>query len=477
MAALYPSVYPYVQGAALVGSGLSAANTVIHEGRKLYRSGRAAVGYASSSKKRKADGPAVAGGGRGTDAGYAGKFKGKRVKRLGKRRYPSKKRTPKRRSYKRKRSRVIKGENYYARSGGITTREVSGSLSDPDCVYLGHSSVCVGDALAMIAIAMVRKIFKLGIGYEPDNERSIIPYRTTGAVGGAPGAQDSLGAVLLFKRANTDTGVKSDLYYTTTNVDTIASVANWVKANVLDVYSAEAAPFPGTATLRNSKLLWMQLLDDNTRQVRAHIDLTTMYVDLYSKSNLKIQNVTVPTLTATEADNVTNVPLTGRHYHMNAWQPVTGDDDMTTLNWVNQDTGVLSVEIKAFSGVLGQQYLTWKEPPPSKAFVNCVSSDKIHLEPGTIKSHMSTCRRRMTLENMLKALCQRIGDVRNRSVKIGRHDLFAMERMISMDGDLDLKIRYECNFFTGVSVSYRNRPALMQTLNKITQGPTLIPQP
>jgi len=403
--------------------------------------------------------------GGGDGAGYVGRFRN----RKGGKRRPSKRRS--KRPAKRRSKRVVKGENFYARRGAIATLEVSGSISDSHCAYLGHASFAVGQAIEMCSIAIARRIFKEGIGYEADNLKSVIPYRTSGA------DQFSDGGTLIVKKVNIDSGVKSTVAYIIPPNATLTDVGGWLSLNVMQYISAQAGVGTGDTPPvdRSTRWLWIQLVDIPTGHTRTHIDLTTMMVDLYSRSELKIQNVTIPATGATETDNVANVPLIGRHYEMSHWQPVTSDDDMVVLNRLNQDTGVLGVEIKPTSGSLPQQYETWREPPPSKAFLNCKRSSKLHLEPGTIKNHISSLRSSMSLERFLQAIHIRRNNTSNRSVSIGRFDLFAFERMIQLAGDLPLKINYECNYFTGVAVTHRNRTAIMQKVSDVSQVATWIP--
>lgn len=449
-----PTLRQYAQGAAY---GLSGA-------RQLYRF------YSGVKKRRTATGASQivargGGGGRAVEAGYAGRFRNLKRK---KRAIRTRKR-PKRKPVKRTRRRYVKGENYYGKYGAINTTEINGSVSDTDCVYLGHSSFAPGVMLSMIAYAIIRRLFKMGIGYESDNLEDVIPY-ISGAV------EASNGCVVEIRQINLDTGVKSRITHTLGASETLASVGNWLKLNVLEFASSESTNNPVNDTERNNRLLSIQLTDLSTNTVKAHMDLTTLKVSAFAKSTLKMQNVTIPTAGADETDNVANTPLQGRQYHFAHWQPATADTDMVVLNRVNQDTGVLAVEIKK-SGVGGlpAKYNTWKEPPPSKAFVNCSKSVPTRIEPGTIKEHTSITRVNMSLERMLRAICLRRGNVNNRSVKLGQHEIFAWERMIQMSGDLPLKVNYECNIFTGVAVTHRPANAIMQTFGSVTQSPTLIP--
>lgn len=375
------------------------------------------------------------------NAGYVGRIYTKRRKRKGKR--PGKR--PVKRTYKRRKRSYLRGENYYAKYGAISTLEITGAVTDGDCVYLGHSSLVPTESMRIVLYALVRKLYKVAIGYEADNMKSIIPYKS-----GA--SQNSGGHTLYLKLQNNDNGSKTQQTFVIGSGKTLVDVGD----QLFEYFKTFSADYAATKQL---KLLWLELVDDLSLDVRAHIDLSTLYVDLYTKSDLKIQNCTIPSATAVETDNINNVPLVGRSYSMNHFNPRTSEDDAWAFNAVNQDTGMLLIRANEFPG---QQYETWKEPPPSKSFVNCVASSVVRLEPGTIKNHISSTRKRMQFERFLLAISFRENFVQNRSVKIGSHDLMALERLLAREGDLPIRVQYECNYFHAATVSWRNKPAIMQ---------------
>jgi len=403
-------------------------------------------------KKRKATAaPRVSssGGGNGA-AGYAGRFSSK--KRGGKRPIRRRKRVTRKRRVR------SYGENHFAQYGAISTKEVSGTLTDGDCVYIGHSSLVPDECLRTVVYAIVRKLYKEAIGYEADNMHSVIPYRTVA------GAQLGNGHSILIKYAsNLALNTKASNEFTISDpAASITSVGN----QIFDRFKDQST---GSDIAKNERLLWIAVVDATTGHTRAHLDLTVMRVNIFSKSELKIQNVTIPSAEATSEDDVNNVPLVGRSYHINQWCPKTSDDDNNYLDIGVQNTGMITWRANQSSGV---QYDTWKEPPPSKAFVNCTASALQRLEPGTIKSHMSMTRKSMKLEDFLLAIAYNASNASNKNTRIGTHDMFALERLIGMAGALPIKIVYECNFFTGASVTSRRAAAIMQKIAFATQNST-----
>lgn len=381
-------------------------------------------------------------------AGYAGPIgRRRRVNPKTRKRVVKRKRVYKKRAI---RSR-IRGENYYAKNGCIATKEIVGTITDPDCVYLGHSSLVPDECLRTLVYAIVRRLYKQAIGYEADNMKSVIPYKTTSS-----GAQESNGHSVIVKYANNLTlnTKNQDVITVSGTTETIVSVGDMILTQFRNVSTASDG-------WKNARLLWIAIIDDVTGHTRAHMDLSTMKVDLYSKSELKMQNVTIPDTSSVTEDNVNNVPLVGRYYHMSQWAPKTSDDDNNYLDAGIQDTGMITWRANQ---TWGQQFETWKEPPPSKAFTNCTASSLVRMEPGTVRQHTSVTRKVMRLEDFLIALAYNSSNVANKNCRIGTHDMFAMERLLSRYGELPIKLVYECNFFTAVSVSSSHKAAIMQRM-------------
>jgi len=437
----------YIGGAVGAYSGAKA----VYTGAK-----RAAgtMARAVTKKQKVQTSRPTTGGGRtagSTGAGYHGRL----AKRVRKRRY-SKKRSYKKRTYKKR----ALGENHFAQYGAIGTKEVSGIITDPDCVYLGHSSLVPDDLLRTVVYAIVRKLMKQAIGYEADNLRSVIPYKTVA------GAQVGSGYTITIKYSSNlflNTKAQQSFVITDDN-SSIMSVGDTIFSRFRDQSS-------GNDVAKNERLLWIEVIDTADGHCRAHMDLTVMKVTLFSKSELKIQNVSIPNAEAVTEDNVNNVPLIGRSYHLSQWCPKTSDDDNSVMDIGIQNSGVITYRAGQLSGV---QYETWKEPPPSKAFVNCYASHKQRLEPGGIKSNMSVFRRTMLLSDFLEALAYNTGSGGpsnpNKNTKIGKHDMFAFERLIGLTGLLPIKINYECNFFMGATVSARRPAAIMQKIGFVVQN-------
>jgi len=448
------SMLPYAQRLGQVYNGLKVVGgaTAAYAGAKaVYKGGKRGARYVMGGPRKKVAKSAKAhpASGTGATAGYAGP--------MGNRRKSGRRAPAKRRRTVRKRKRApARGENFFARNGSTSTLETSGTISDPDCVYLGHSSVVPEECFMNYMRALTRRLYKIATGWEADNVNAVIPYKTVG------GAQLGNGHTIILKYV-TNLGFNTKAEEITPVTDpsaTIDMVAGMIKWRFLDVSS-------NNDIWKNRRLLWIQIVDDGTGFTRAHIDLQTVKVSVYTKSELKIQNVTIPSEGATSEDHVSNVPLVGRAYHFSSWQPKLTDDDNSYLTVGNQATGMVTWRANQSSGI---QYQTWREPPQSAAFTNCSGMAVVRMEPGTIRNHVSMCRKTLGLDQFLLALSLNSNLAANRTPRLGGHELFAMERLIQLAGALPIKCVYEVNNFTGVSITSKKKTTMMQKVASTTQN-------
>jgi len=343
-----------------------------------------------------------------------------------------------RRRFPRKRAGVAaKGENYFARHGITDTVEVSGTVSDADCVYIGHSSFSPHRLLEAAVSSLLRKMYRQAIGYDVSSVDEYIPYKN--------GNSDGHSIHVWWRGSDGNVAHEYHSIPVNQSLQTLS-------------YSAIGNIFK-RADESDYHLLRMSILDNETNLCRATLDLTKVTFDFMYKSELKIQNVSIANAASDEADDVNNVPLVGRNYEFKNWYPGTNGQGTgavlasNLLDAVNQETGVVLSRASNLPG------FGWREPPPSKVFDGVVKSEKIRIQPGTIKSDWLIGRGSMTLDKFLKGLRfdyitgtpAQQGAVRSRRVNIGRHSLVALEKVISINGTLPIKVFYEVNHFMGIS--------------------------
>lgn len=326
---------------------------------------------------------------------------------------------------------ATKSENYYSRYGVTDTTEVSGTISDDQCVYIGHSSFSPVRMFEAAMQSMYRKLYTIAIGYDVCSASDVVPYKD--------GQSDGNTIHLSWRDED---GVMSSMYQ---SIGLGASIAQLGQMS----FSITGAIRNMAILRRTPQRIWV--VDNSTNLQRASLDLTRLKFDYMFKSEMKIQNVTIPTTTDNEMDDVNNVPLVGRTYEFSGWSPMMNGlaaPNGTKLALVNDLQGVTLVRGMEM-GVDGML-----EPPPSSVFTNCVKSQKVRVQPGTIKSDWLRGGGTLTLNKLLLAMDFKITPPaqgnRNSQVRIGKHAMISLERVIHINGTLPIKCYYEVNHFCGV---------------------------
>jgi len=343
---------------------------------------------------------------------------------------------------------AAKGENYYARYGTTDTLEVSGVVSDPNCVYLGHSSFSATRILQSAVQAILRKLYIAAIGFDVSSISETIPY-TNGNSGGH--------SVHLWSRIGNTGGSQTEYH----------AIADGVSISAISAFSHPVgAWFQGLLDL-DRQAMRISIMDNTTNLVRATLDLTKCTLDYYFKSEMKIQNVTISATGSDEADDVNNVPLVGRSYEFKTWSP-SFNQTLSAGNILNAVPVLTGVNVRR-AGEFESAMSGMREPPPSKVFMGVVKTDKVRLQPGTIKSDWLIGSGKITLDRFIGGLQTIPGHSFNRRVMFGRHSMVALEKVIGIAGTLPIKVYYEVNHFIGISAKCGFTHAVVGTHGTTTQ--------
>lgn len=115
--------------------------------------------------------------------------------------------------FKKKRKRMTKIDKFL-KYGFKNVTEVSGTVSDPDCVYVGHSTMCGHRLLTLFLQASLRKLFRIGVKWNcTDVNQPIRGYQNSG---------DGFRLILVTK--NVQTGVETEVVFDTTAIESIARI-------------------------------------------------------------------------------------------------------------------------------------------------------------------------------------------------------------------------------------------------------------
>lgn len=347
----------------------------------------------------------------------------------------------------------------FSSNGFMQTTEVTGSVNDPDCVYLTHTALVPVETIKIIVQALVRKLLKKAIGYNCTNVNEPIQAFTLNADWMVVLATESL-----------DTGIDVNHQFATPSLCTIENIA----VHYLPFFRAYAQGGAYDNVANVTELLYLQLFSRDVNgaasefRLEGQLDLKDEIVHVYSKSNMKIQNRSLAASGSESTESVSNNPLVGRSYDIKGGLPKIRDTAVNVvLNSVTPE-GVRLARAAEFSNAAGNVY---KEPPSPYLIVNCGGSSKIRLEPGAIKSDSITVTYTKPLLTFLKKMGDPFYAVLNGNKYahlIGKCRMYALEDVINVNATARIEIAYEVNREVGAYLTSRAIKHAQGTFSAVT---------
>jgi len=347
------------------------------------------------------------------------------------------------------------GTDMFRKQGFMHTTEVHGTVNDPDCVYIGHSSFSGTQLLEVICQAILRKLFaKANWNCRDVNEN--LPSFSDSNV-------SNLWRLRLIRQDKT-TGTLYEHSYTTTGDTSIYLIVGDVSVGLApawpqlleylrDYMRGDRNPSVFNAIVPYKIVLYRE--EGNVAvfyQHEAELYFSEMMVTVKSKSTMKIQNRTTAADGSTSDEDISANPIAGLQYEFSGGCPrPNGLSNMFPFEKMLDPSGVISVRANA---VTNGNFT--KEPLPPKTFVNVVKSGKIKLEPGEIKYSNIYY---VTQKPLLKFLFQmgfslNAGSTANIHM-VGKSALFALEDVINVNSSHNINIAYEINREFGAFISVK----------------------
>lgn len=339
-----------------------------------------------------------------------------------------------------------KSVNNYLGNGFKITTEVTGTVSDPDCVYLGHTTFSGYQAVALAQQCLLRKLFlKAGYSINAMTEKIGESFRLE-----------------LTTKNDTDgviTAYTYDPAITETIFDIVGDPASGVTGTFANLFNVTLSYIIG-ATSNDLAVtapwqLNLYVLDTavaNTFRKICSLPLREMNIHLKVKSELKIQNRSVSASGSENTDTVNNNPIEGRSYSFKTAAPRSKIDGMHLIEAVPDFTGVITSRASAMptTGSSTSTDRVLKEPPPASVFWNQSTTKKVRLEPGHIKSDYVRHTMKMSYIKWLdmfivrNAATDATGNYKQQKLP-GSCTLFAFEDTINLNSTYYITCAYECN--------------------------------
>lgn len=341
----------------------------------------------------------------------------------------------------------------YMRHGFKNTTEIRGTVSDPDCVYIGHGTTVGSRLLTLFLQASLRKLFKIGA-------RQVItsvdePLRGYQSAGN--------GWRLILYIEDKGDGSITEVSYNTAATDTILSITGNTASGTApgwpDLYNywfnyIAAAGGSGAAG-STQQPIGMSLLrtvvtagDVVDYQHCGDLWYQNETINLMVKSQLKIQNRTLGANANSESDDVTNNPIQGKLYQMSQGAPRTKVEGVRLLETVFDWTGVTTARAAQFTQAQVNDSKIMREPPSPNIFVGVTKVGKVRLDPGHIKKDVITYKVRMNVYKFFERLDWRPSSVTSTALQMkvhGKFTLMALEDVINVNSTQNISIAYEVN--------------------------------
>lgn len=349
--------------------------------------------------------------GGGSGAIYAGKFKrrAKKRRRIGRRRKTKKKPTM----------------GHCISKGVSRTTEVTGTLSDPDCCYIGHAAVVPVTFINEMAKVVMKKLFQRA-GISVTNWDDVFPDMS-------PTASDII--IHIYSADGTSYGTPGTF---TSGTDTFSSICQTLNTAFFQ-YSHNTNIADQTVMLKRVTLSYVPSTGVQNLQSTVYLDEETVHFVVHSR--MKVQNRTLSSGSSPsgDAENVANNPLEGKLYDFDR-VPKTSVDWLTPLQLWNYDYGTIKVGAAAFNAKAQA-----KEPPSGRLFTNVKKTTKIILQPGQMKESVIyyTISKKV---NSVLIWCQNYYDASAYTNKFpGPCQVIALEDVININASESISIAFEVN--------------------------------
>jgi len=332
-------------------------------------------------------------------------------------------------------------------NGVAVTSEISGTVTDLNCVYLLHTAADPSQMITYVAYALVRHLLeKVG------GQKILSTTAKLQNLGYATATGLSI-KVYAFGRYDVTATENPLIEFDSTATSTLASLGDTL-AGYLVTYSGDY-PLSGTDSEAKS-FEWTKLslyqktaATGATQELVGQLDLRYTTVHINASSVLKFQNSTVSGDAATTTDSVSANPLQGYSYYFGKGYPQTANIQVKHLSmYQNQpNKGLTATTAAAIATSELYPSPAYENPPLPNQFRNCTKSAKVRLDPGMIQSSKVYYSVDMNVMNILKKIKYQPITVATKEYIpniITPTAMVALEEMINIGESVSTNVRFEC---------------------------------
>jgi len=336
----------------------------------------------------------------------------------------------------------------FVKNGMKHTVEITGVVTDPDCVYIGHSTYTPQFVLETTLQALLRKLFEKG-GLQVTSVNDVL----------LPSATATDGYFLRLDTAPAGGGSFTSYSHAVASGATLQSITGSVTTGVAPEWTDLIDQFTlwatGDGPVSNDNMdepAQLRLFTEvfNTTGSRYNMVCSLNLRELFAVgkfvSEIKIQNRTVSASGSDDAEAVSSNPLHVHKYLFNGCP--RNRDKLRMISPPLYSSGILT------TGASNAGFTYLKEPFSPKMFWNCSKHVKDSLQPGAIRNDKIVYYKKMRLLNFIRhmgLMSDASGTPKTNLIK-GPHMMYALEDMINVNLAQLISIAYEVNRSCGVYI-------------------------
>lgn len=346
----------------------------------------------------------------------------------------------------------------YNRNGMVFVKELTGTVSDPDVVYVMNNAVNTYDVISAALSATLRTLLEkagiritgLGDDIAPANMQTSRGEMTVRML---------LMNTYSYAVTTVDAIISAGTSISTLNASFLQYWINWSSGfdNVTGSGNANNVVIPQKFILYTN--------EDGASSIQTQMSEVVFdecEVELYGSSELKVQNRTKSASGSADEQDISNNPLQGRLYFFKGVpKPKNNVLTASAAGQMNQFS-IIPVDfgVKTLVGATDFGNNDFKEPMPPTAFWNCTSSSKIRLEPGQIKTYKISAHKMKALPFLMKVLRLQYGTSASEystNYSVFPVQMIALEDVINVNLTENISIAYEIERVLAVKVTTRKK--------------------
>jgi hypothetical protein len=331
----------------------------------------------------------------------------------------------------------------YQKKGAVFIEETYGSVADPDTVYVGHSTysrTCIARA---IGLAVLRKLFRVGVKFNPTTIYEELPLISSIPDSGPDGF------VIVYSLKDSD-GTEFKVAHDIPNDFSLGSILTHNQGGFVYLDNINSCLGSENPFVMEKVLLYMK--NGVATRLVYDMDMKKEILSVAMSSHMVIQN---RTKSASGANNTTEVdaqPLKGPVFEFSLGVPKLKATTPDNLNYMLPE-GIMLVRAGALPG---SDPTAYKEVPVKNAFQGVVKSGYTRLNPGALKSMTIGSDCSGYYGNVLFKLRVNQQGVIQRAY--GKSQMVILEEELNSGSTNLITISYECQHIAGADLTTTSSP-------------------